>query len=73
MWVKGGRGPQADGTAGLPPAPEIPTRSGTYASCQKRKSGAGLRRIGGQASHANVLANAQQMEELGFAKKKDDA
>src|SRR5580700_6728841 len=37
-WVKGGCGRQADGTAGLPPAPEMPLRSGTYASCQTRTS-----------------------------------
>jgi hypothetical protein len=35
--VTGGCGRQADGTAGLPPAPEIPVRSRTYASCQQRK------------------------------------
>jgi hypothetical protein len=34
LRVKGGCGRQANGTAGLPPAPEIPVRSGTYASCQ---------------------------------------
>jgi hypothetical protein len=34
--VKGGCGRQADGTAGLPPAPEIPVRFVTYASCQER-------------------------------------
>jgi hypothetical protein len=32
--VKNRCGRQADGTAGLPPAPEMPVRSGTYASCQ---------------------------------------
>jgi hypothetical protein len=35
LWVKDGRGRQADATAGLPPAPEIPVRSGTYALCQQ--------------------------------------
>jgi hypothetical protein len=34
-WVKGRCGRQADGTAGLPPAPEMPVGSGTYASCQQ--------------------------------------
>jgi hypothetical protein len=34
-WVKGRRGWQADGTAGLPPAPEIRASSRTYVSCQK--------------------------------------
>jgi hypothetical protein len=38
LRVKGGYGRQADGTAGLSPAPEIPVRSGTYASCQQRAS-----------------------------------
>jgi len=38
LRVKGGCGRQADGAAGLPPAPEIPVRSGTYASCHKRKT-----------------------------------
>ena len=33
---KGGCDRQADGTAGLPPAPEISVRSSTYASCHKR-------------------------------------
>jgi hypothetical protein len=37
-WVKDGCGRQADGTAGLPPAPEILVRPGTYASCQRTKS-----------------------------------
>jgi hypothetical protein len=36
--VKGGCGRQADGTAGLPPAPEIPVRFVTYASCQAETS-----------------------------------
>jgi hypothetical protein len=35
FWVKGRRGPQADGTADLPSAPEMPVRAGTYASCQE--------------------------------------
>jgi hypothetical protein len=35
LRVKGGCGRQANGTAGLPPAPEMPVRSGTYASCQQ--------------------------------------
>jgi hypothetical protein len=35
LRVNDGRGRQADGTAGLPPAPEIPLRSGTCASCQQ--------------------------------------
>jgi len=30
-------GRQADGTAGLPPAPEITVRPGTYVSCHNRK------------------------------------
>ena len=34
--VKGGCGRQADGIAGLSPAPEIPVRYGTYASCHRR-------------------------------------
>src|SRR5882757_11225754 len=34
--VKGGCGWQADGTAGLPLAPEVPLQSGTYASCHER-------------------------------------
>jgi hypothetical protein len=38
-WVMGGCGRQADGTAGTPPAPEIPVRSGTYALCQRQKFG----------------------------------
>jgi hypothetical protein len=33
LWVTDGRGQQADATAGLPPAPEISVRSGTYAPC----------------------------------------
>src|SRR5258708_11355619 len=33
--VKDGCGQQSDGTAGLPPASEMPVRSGTYASCQE--------------------------------------
>jgi hypothetical protein len=35
LWVKGGRGRQPNGTAGLPPVPEIPVRSGTHASCHQ--------------------------------------
>jgi hypothetical protein len=38
LWVKGGRGRQVDGTAGLPPAPEIAVRSRTYASCHEPTS-----------------------------------
>jgi hypothetical protein len=34
--VRGRRGGQADGTAGHPPAPEIPRAFGTHASCQAR-------------------------------------
>jgi hypothetical protein len=33
---KGGCGRQADGTADLPPAPEIPVHSGTYVSRQNQ-------------------------------------
>jgi hypothetical protein len=36
LRVKGRCGRQADGTAGLPPASEIPLRSGTYVSCHKQ-------------------------------------
>jgi hypothetical protein len=39
LWVKGRRGRQADGTTGLPPAPEIAVRAGTYASCQLQTIG----------------------------------
>jgi hypothetical protein len=39
LRVKGGCGRQANGTAGLPPAPEIPVRSGTHVSCQQKTSG----------------------------------
>jgi len=35
LWVKGSCGRQADGTAGLPPSPEMPVRSDTYASCHR--------------------------------------
>jgi hypothetical protein len=37
--VNCGYGRSADGTAGLPPATEMPVSSGTYASCQQRKRG----------------------------------
>jgi hypothetical protein len=37
--VKRGCGRQAEGTAGLPPAPEIPVRSGTCASCHLQTIG----------------------------------
>src|SRR5882757_6105581 len=36
LKVKDGCGRQSDGTAGLPPALEMPVRSGTYVSCQRR-------------------------------------
>ena len=36
ITVMGGCGRQADDTAGSPPVPEIPVRSGTYASCRYR-------------------------------------
>jgi hypothetical protein len=36
FWVKGGCGRQADGTAGLPPAPEIPRALRQYASCHQQ-------------------------------------
>jgi hypothetical protein len=38
LGVKGGCGRQANGTAGLPPAPEMPVRSGTYVSCHNQTS-----------------------------------
>jgi hypothetical protein len=41
IWVKGGCRRQADGTAGLPSAPEMPCAPGSYACCHNRTS-AGL-------------------------------
>src|SRR5258707_279450 len=51
LRVKNGCGRQADGTAGLPPAPEMPVRSGTYASCQIRRLLLSLDRSGSAEKH----------------------
>jgi hypothetical protein len=67
-WVKGGCGRQADGTAALPPAPEIPVHSGAYASCQQATSAARTSQlvVGAGRSFSDMPKHARRIPDISY-------